>query len=301
MSVDPRSVTATLIAPLPDLSVDDLPEGRYQLGGGLVLVSPPRVDLDADQIAWLGEGDHHGIVHSRWALQLTYDADSKVQLGQLEVDATEKIMYAAMALWITKPCCCGIRALLRFRSDNVGGTAMGVTRYAESIRLLEGHNTDGLVQGDIPALRTAASRIEECRSSRNRVDMALRYLNAGLRSEHGYPRAAMLTTVFECLLVHETQELAHRVSERYAWLMGTDAIERRGLYRAMKGFYDLRSSVVHGDGFSRQAAANLEALGVQLEIAVQRVLRRILIDDALWRTFASNKEWRAFMDALPFG
>lgn len=301
MSDDRSGVTATLVAPLPDFSVGDLPEGNYQLGGGLVLVSPPRVDLDADQIAWLGEGDHHGIVQSRWALQLTYDADSQVTLGQLEEEATTKIMYAAMALWITKPDSCGIHALLIFRSDSVDAAARSVTRYANPIRILDGHCSDGWNAEDLPYLQTVVRRLEECRIARNRLDRALVYLNAGLRSEHGYPRVAMLTTVFECLLVQESQELAHRVSERYAWLMGTDAADRRELYRSMKSFYNLRSSVVHGEGFSRPAKIDLDVLGVRLEVAVQCVLKRILLDDALWRKFTSDKEWRTLMDGLPLG
>lgn len=40
---------------------------------------------------------------------------------------------------------------------------------------------------------------------------------------------------------------------------------------------------------------------VQHEAAVQRVLKRKLLDDAWWQTFTSDTEWRAFMDGLPFG
>lgn len=301
MSDNSSGVTATLIAPLPDLSGDDLPDGSYQLGNDLALVSSPRVELDAGHVSQIGEQDYHGIVRSRWALQLTYDADLQVLLGQLEEDAIAKIMYAAMALWIIKPNCCGIHALLIFRSDSVDGAARSVTRYANPIRILDGHSADGLNVDDISSLQTVVRRLEQGRVAKNRLDRALIYLNAGLRSEHGYPRVAMLTTVFECLLVNENQELAHRVSERYAWLLGTDATERQELYRSMKSFYSLRSSIVHGQGFSRKAEVDLDVSGVQIEIAVQRVFRRILLDESVWPKFTSDNEWRAFMDALPFG
>jgi hypothetical protein len=57
-------------------------------------------------------------------------------------------------------------------------------------------------------------------------------------------------TAFEALLANDSNaELSYRLSLRVAHLLGNDAEERKRIFKDMKEFYDLRSSLVHGCGF----------------------------------------------------
>jgi hypothetical protein len=61
-------------------------------------------------------------------------------------------------------------------------------------------------------------------------------------------------TALEGLLVSDSKsELAYRLSLRVANLLGTDGDSRKRIFRDMKDFYNLRSSIVHGAGFRLKA------------------------------------------------
>lgn len=83
-------------------------------------------------------------------------------------------------------------------------------------------------------------------------------------------------TALEALLLNESKtELTYRLSMRVAHLLGTDAISRRDLFRDMKGFYDLRSAIVHGNQIKSKHRSQMERSDYLREI-VRRTLIAVI-------------------------
>ena len=80
-------------------------------------------------------------------------------------------------------------------------------------------------------------------------------------------------TALEALLTKDDNEgLTYRLSLRVANLLGSDANSRKDICKQVKGFYKLRSQIVHGaklDTKSRERLAALESL--------REMLRRVLL------------------------
>lgn len=83
-------------------------------------------------------------------------------------------------------------------------------------------------------------------------------------------------TALEALLLNGgTTELTYRLSVRVAYLLGTDATSRKKIFADMKGFYDLRSTVVHGSELKPKHLTRLEQLHDLREI-VRRTLLTVM-------------------------
>ena len=66
-------------------------------------------------------------------------------------------------------------------------------------------------------------------------------------------------TALEALLLNDSKsELSYRLSMRVAYLIGTDDETRKQLFRDMKEFYDLRSTIVHGSQIKPKHQSRLE-------------------------------------------
>ncbi len=66
-------------------------------------------------------------------------------------------------------------------------------------------------------------------------------------ARHGDPIGLM--TALECLLVPEEEGIKFKLSQRVANLLGTDAKDRKDLFKKVASFYNLRSKIVHGGGW----------------------------------------------------
>lgn len=107
------------------------------------------------------------------------------------------------------------------------------------------------------------------------LDMALELFgrNDGLDSE-----VLGLFTALEGLLVtKDRSELTYRLSMRVACLLGEDDESRKRLFDEIKGFYDLRSTLVHGSGsrLKPKHQALLQQVSTLRE-HVRRVILRIM-------------------------
>jgi len=84
-------------------------------------------------------------------------------------------------------------------------------------------------------------------------------------------------TALEALLLNDSKnELTYRLSMRVAHLLGTDDDDRKRLFRDIKEFYDLRSTIVHGSQIKPKHHSRLEQTNELREI-VRSVLLTILI------------------------
>jgi Apea-like HEPN len=105
-------------------------------------------------------------------------------------------------------------------------------------------------------------------------------------------------TAFECLFAFETGELTHRLGERLARFIGSDASTRREIYLAVKQAYEIRSKTVHG---ARSNAKYEKVLPIarSCDDLLRRAMRKISESKELHPLFlAPEPDPRAFSNYL---
>lgn len=299
--VNNTRVLGTLYAPLVALSAPGLMDPEYQLSDEVHLVRPPRALLDKRQEEWFGEEALDEIRSAEFWLTFKYEADLKTHLGERERNAADAITHATAALWIARPMCAGAPYLLFYRDDSGDNTPHTVERSHSMLRPLPEHGDNELGLDDIQTLKVIVPRIMSMRRDDNAVTRAIRYQVAALHSWHAYPRLAMMTAAIEALFTTDSSEVAHKVSERIAFLLEAQPGPRWDLFRQVKSIYKLRSSVVHGAGLGSLDIAEVALRGAALESLASRCLRTVLVSDELSTAFAGRQERREdFLNRLLF-
>lgn len=82
----------------------------------------------------------------------------------------------------------------------------------------------------------------------NRISTALCYFWSALIANEPNQLFTNLSILLECLLSTDTQELAHKISERAAIILGKNSEDRLAIYKDIKKIYSQRSQIVHGEG-----------------------------------------------------
>lgn len=82
----------------------------------------------------------------------------------------------------------------------------------------------------------------------NRISTALSYFWSALIANEPNQLFTDLSILLECLLSTDTQELAHKISERAAIILGKNSEDRLAIYKDIKKIYSQRSKIVHGEG-----------------------------------------------------
>lgn len=83
-------------------------------------------------------------------------------------------------------------------------------------------------------------------------------------------KIAQMCTYFECLFSTSTAELSHQLSERIAFFIESEPVERLKTYKQIKKAYSIRSKIVHGDRINK----NLNEL-VEISSFCDDVARKI--------------------------
>jgi len=92
----------------------------------------------------------------------------------------------------------------------------------------------------------------------NRISTALCYFWSALIANEQNQLFTNLTILLECLLSTDRQELAHKISERAAIILGKNNNERLTIYKDIKKIYDQRSKIVHGEGVPTRGRLHTE-------------------------------------------
>lgn len=82
----------------------------------------------------------------------------------------------------------------------------------------------------------------------NRISTALSYFWSAIITKEPNQLFTNLSILLECLLSTDTQELAHKISERAAIILGKNSEDRLAIYKDIKKIYGQRSKIVHGEG-----------------------------------------------------
>jgi hypothetical protein len=129
-----------------------------------------------------------------------------------------------------------------------------------------------------------------------RLPTALRYYQQAFRADIDWSvRFLGMMMAMEALLSHGTSEVSHQVSERAAFLLGKDAVDRELLYDTMRSLYSLRSAIAHGRTMKKNA--ELGSSFENLMRIFQRFLVKTLSEPTLLSLFLSASDTK-FTEAM---
>lgn len=103
-------------------------------------------------------------------------------------------------------------------------------------------------------------------------------------------KLAFYVIALECLFSNDDKsEVNHKVSERAAYFIGTDAEERIGLFRKIKKLYDVRSKFVHGQSI-KPSIKELSELSVEIDEVLRRIFRKLIDNKEVADLFLGNQK-----------
>jgi len=132
-----------------------------------------------------------------------------------------------------------------------------------------------LRKGEESALKEVWQHLENRDFSKpDPVNVALRRFNFSFERSQVEDKMIDLMIAFEALLLNEEGSPTHKLALRFARLLGNDFEERMTLYKEMKGFYKVRSKIVHGESTQtdEQVVVRVEE---RLRSSVRAVLARV--------------------------
>jgi hypothetical protein len=128
----------------------------------------------------------------------------------------------------------------------------------------------------------------------SRLSRAFVFLKSARTTSDIGTKISIYCSVFESLFSISNTELRHRLSEIVAFFLSNDFDERRSIYKTMQTSYDIRSSVVHGDGiqsrFLKNEAKLLIDTAVETDEILRRCFRKILRSKDLYELFTNKSK-----------
>jgi len=129
-------------------------------------------------------------------------------------------------------------------------------------------------------------------SKLSRISRALYFLQSARNCQDIGTKIAHYCSVFESLFSVSNTELKHRLSETVSFFLETEGKKRLNVYKTLQAAYDIRSSIVHGDGIQSKFLKNNSELLFIIASETDEILRqsilKILSDEKLLDLF-SNK------------
>lgn len=124
----------------------------------------------------------------------------------------------------------------------------------------------------------------------SRLRPALFYFQAGIHQRLDIRRLVDFCIVLESLFNTSPIEVAHQVRTRTAWFLGNTKEERLKFFELIRNVYNARSSLIHGKNLPGKLTSKILGLISSLENVVWAALRRIFLDDELFKIFNSYKD-----------
>ena len=128
----------------------------------------------------------------------------------------------------------------------------------------------------------------------SRLSRALYFLESARITADIGVKIANYCTVLESIFSVSTTELRHRLSESVAHFIGTDKINKTEIYKTLQIAYDIRSSIVHGDGISAKFTKNnfelLKTTITKTDDILRKCFQKILNDETLIELFTKKSK-----------
>jgi hypothetical protein len=304
MSVDRHAIA--VIADYVD-SRNEL-ELPYRFCNGVTLARYPDWGRGADDSTLLSGGDADSICEASLALLFEYKSagigspcpsPTPPRPLSWEQHVQEQFTLVALAMWLTKPTACAFQLLLFFESHGHGH----LLRQRTKVQRLLTHPDDQHSLLDMDDVRRSDATLDVILklNYEDTLRTALNLLFKALTERLWQARYAFLWIVLEALFgASEPGEIAFRLSQRTALLLGASSEEKRRIFREMKEGYKWRSKLVHGARLAKLTSAKSGELALSAETLIRRALNRILNDSELRSVFEGDRR-DDFLDELALG
>ena len=146
------------------------------------------------------------------------------------------------------------------------------------------------IEAAAPRLRLWKKPLSATRLTRDadRLERALYFLQSARATTDAAIKVAQYCVCFETLVGTAITEVTHRLSERIAVLLESDAEKRREVYTLVHRAYSTRSMVLHGTALKEGKVDNLADLARDCDELLRRLLRRLVDDRELRQVFARD-------------
>jgi hypothetical protein len=131
-------------------------------------------------------------------------------------------------------------------------------------------------------------------STVSRLNRAFYFLRAARTTREIGTKVSLYCSVLESLFSVSTTELKHRLSETVAFFLSKDFENRKSTYKTIQNAYDIRSSVIHGDGiqskFLKEGAKILKETAVGTDDILRKCFLKILESEELYQLFTEKSK-----------
>jgi hypothetical protein len=129
-------------------------------------------------------------------------------------------------------------------------------------------------------------------SNTTRLSRAFYFIQSARNSTDIGTKISLYCSVLESIFSVSTSELKHRLSETVAFFLEDNYDDRKIVYKALQNAYDIRSSVVHGDGIQSKFLKNDSALLLkstrETDEIIRRCIRKIISTNELYELFTEK-------------
>lgn len=126
----------------------------------------------------------------------------------------------------------------------------------------------------------------------SRLSRAFYFLTSARNTDDIGTKISIYCSVLESLFSISNSELRHRLSETVSFFLENEYGNKIKLYKILKLAYDIRSSVVHGDGLSskflKSESKLLLSTAKDVDDIIRRCFRKIISDEFLYELFTEK-------------
>ena len=126
----------------------------------------------------------------------------------------------------------------------------------------------------------------------SRLSRAFYFLTSARNTDDIGTKVSIYCSVLESLFSISNSELRHRLSETVSFFLENEYENKIKLYKILKLAYDIRSSVVHGDGLQSRFLKNesklLLSTAKDTDEIIRRCFRKIISDEFLYKLFTEK-------------
>lgn len=127
-------------------------------------------------------------------------------------------------------------------------------------------------------------------SKYSRYGRAFSFIKSARRELNPAMKIAHYCSALESLFSTDSSELSHKLSERVAIFLKDFGYDPLNVFDKVKGFYNIRSKVTHGDSLKSSKVESLPGISEEFDSYLRVIMNEILNSDELMKIFNGDKE-----------
>ncbi|EOI7472900.1 hypothetical protein OZ701_002944, partial [Yersinia enterocolitica] len=127
-------------------------------------------------------------------------------------------------------------------------------------------------------------------SKYSRYGRAMNFIKSAKREYNPAMKIAHCCSALESLFSTDSAELSHKLSERVAIFLKDYGYDPLNTFDDIKGYYNIRSKVTHGDSLRTTKVETLPSESQRLDSYLRKIMNIILNSDELMNIFNGSKE-----------